>query len=106
MGKGCGRVNTFKTVLPEWKAFEEWRSEGERVNGRANVVNEAGQRQFSRSRSTAYRIPRFEDADRPSSAGHFNGCGKAVWARADDNRVEFHRRIVYAMPNAPAASPM
>ena len=41
VGNGRRRVNPFETVRGQRKTFKKGRSKGQRMNGRANVVNEA-----------------------------------------------------------------
>src|SRR6476620_9289723 len=47
-------VNPVKSVTFKWKAGEEGRARRQRVYSRANIMDEAGKRQFSGARSSPY----------------------------------------------------
>ena len=67
---------------------QERRGERERVDRRADVVPEAGQRQLRRARAAADRRGRLEHAHRAARPGERDRGGQAVRARADDDRVQ------------------
>src|SRR5689334_22905522 len=101
--RGWG-MNPFQTVLRQRKSVEARGCDCQGMNGCADVMNKPGQRQFRRPGSAANGVTLLEDADGPPRAGHFNGGGEAVRSGAHDDRVEVHRRIVYAVPISPAAT--
>jgi len=88
------RMNPFKPVLCQRKRPEEWRSESDRMDCGADVVNKPAQRQFCGARSAADAVGSFEDTNGMTRAGNFNGRRKTVRARSDNHRFEFHRFIV------------
>jgi len=66
---------------------KERRCRAERVDGRADVVPEPGERQLERARAAADRVLRLEDEDGPSGLGEGDGGGEPVRACADDDGV-------------------
>src|SRR5207253_4843485 len=57
------RQYPFVPMLRKWKSIEEWGGQSERMNGRADVVNETGFGQLRRARPATNRVPRFDDAN-------------------------------------------
>src|SRR3954470_22343232 len=56
------------------------------MDGRADVVGEAGERQLGRSRTAANGVIRLQDRDVEPRAREDNGGGKTVRSRPNDNR--------------------
>ncbi len=59
----------------------------ERMNGRADVVDEAGQRQFGRAHAAADGLVGLEDDDLASGLRQHDGRAQAVRPRTDDDGV-------------------
>ena len=73
-----GRLDPFKPVQREGQSAEEGRSAGERMDGGADVVNEAGQRQFGGSRAAANHRLRLEHGHFAASLRDGDRRGQAV----------------------------
>ncbi len=85
--KQGGRVNPFLTVLFGRQGGEEGRSVAERVDGRADIVDVAGQRQLRRAGTATYIGLFFKDDYRTPISRQLRGRREAVGARADDHRA-------------------
>jgi hypothetical protein len=83
-------MDPLQTVLGKRKRSEERGGDPKRMNGRTNVMMEAGHRQFRSSRSAAYCLARFQNTNRVTRACDFNGRRQAIRARADNDHIEFH----------------
>jgi len=81
------RRRRLDQVEPEVEAVEERRRGGERMDGGADVVAEAGERQLGGACAAADGVARLDDEDRASSLGERYRGGKAVRPRADDDGV-------------------
>ena len=81
------RGRRLDQVELEPEALEERRGGRGRVDGRADVVAEAGKRQFGGARPAADGVASLEEQDRPSRLGKSDGGGEAVRPGADDDRV-------------------
>ena len=81
----------------EVERAEERRVRAERLDRRAHVVHEAGQRQLARADAAAERVLRLVDLDVEPGACQLERSGEAVRARPDDDR--FHRRLRSAGPS-------
>jgi hypothetical protein len=57
------------------------------VDGRADVVPKAGERELGGARSAADRLLRFEDEDRPTGVRKRDRSGEPVGPGTDDDRV-------------------
>jgi hypothetical protein len=84
MGDGRRRLDQRQVEL---ERTEERRSGDERMDGRADVVAEARERQLCRARPAADRLSRLVDSDRASGLRERDRRREAVWPGADDDRV-------------------
>jgi hypothetical protein len=82
----CKSRRRFHELEPEVERPEERRGE-ERVNCGAEIVPEAGQRDFGGPSPSADRLLRFQDEDGAAGLGERDGSREAVRPRADDDRV-------------------
>jgi len=71
----------------EVERVEEGRRCRERVDRRADVVTEAGQRQLGGARAAPDRVASLDDEDRAPGLRESDGGGEAVRAGADDDGV-------------------
>ena len=85
------RLDPLDAARSEWDRPEERRHQRERVDRRADVVDEAGERELSRARAAADRLPRLEHAHRDAGTGQRDRRGQAVRPGADDDRVRHAR---------------
>jgi hypothetical protein len=81
------RGGRLDPVDVELERPEERRRDAERVDGRADVVPEAGERELGRARAAADAVLRLEDEDRASGLRESDRGGKPVRAGADDDGV-------------------
>jgi len=81
------RRQRFDPVDAEVERVEEWRRGRERMDRRADVVTEAGQRQLGGPRAASDRVACFDDEDRASGLRKRDGGGEPVRAGADDDGV-------------------
>ncbi len=88
MRHGDLRLNPFQPVPGQRQGLEKRRPEGQRMDGRAEVVDKAGQRQFARTRAAAEGGLRFEHADAATGLREGYGGGQAVRARADHHGIQ------------------
>jgi len=112
MGQGDGGHDPFESVAGEREGAQEGRGGGEREYGSADVVEEAGESQFSGAQSAAGNRLGFEDRDAPAGAGQRDGGREAVGAGADDvggwrqTLSRSSRRVTGAVPSFPTAMPL
>jgi hypothetical protein len=78
------RGGRFDPVDVELERPEERRSGGERVDGRADVVPEAGERQLGSARAAADAALRLEEEDRASGLRKSDRGGEPVRAADED----------------------
>jgi hypothetical protein len=81
------RRGRLDPVDVELERPEERRRGAERVDGRADVVPKAGERQLGRARAAADAVLRLEDEDRASGLRQSDRGGEPVRAGADDDGV-------------------
>ena len=86
------RVDPLDAVAREVHGPEERRRDPQRMGGRADVVDEPGQRQLGRPRPAADGVRRLVDAHRAPGPRELDRRGEAVGPAADDDRVERPRR--------------
>ena len=89
MRERCFGLNEFKTEKFERQSFEKRRSDGKRVNRRANVVYKSGQSQFRRTCAAADCFICFDNQNRQIVLRQQNRRRQTVRTRADDNRIVF-----------------
>jgi hypothetical protein len=82
-----GRHDPFQPVRRERKAPPERRRNREQMNGRADVVNKAGEGELGRPYSAADGLFRLEHHDLASGSGKDDGRAQTVRPRTDDNRI-------------------
>ena len=80
----------MEPMLSQRQSAKKRRADGQRINGRAGIVNVTGQRQLRRSRAAADCRLGFIYATRPSGLHECNGGGETDWSRAADDGVESH----------------
>jgi hypothetical protein len=78
VGDRGGRLDPVEPVLGERQRPKQRRRDPERMDRRADVVDEARQRQLGRAASASDRVGCFEDAHRAAGAGEHDRCRKAV----------------------------
>jgi hypothetical protein len=81
------RLDVLEAVLGERERPEEGRPGAERVNRRADVVDEPGQGELGRSRPATDRLGRLADEDGPARPRERDRSGEPVRPRSDDDRV-------------------
>ena len=79
MGYRDLRLDPFQTVSCQRQGAEKRRPESQRMNSRTEVVDEAGQRQFTRTRATAEGWLGFEDANVAPGLGEDDGSRQSIW---------------------------
>ena len=82
------RLDPFQAVALEPEPGEDRRRAGHRVDGAADIVDDARERQLRGSAATAERLGRLDQADRPAGTREHDGCGETVRPAADDDGVE------------------
>src|SRR6478672_4966281 len=87
MRHACGRLDPSEAVLRERERSEKWRRHGHRMDGRAWIVDEAGERELSGARPTADRGLRFEHEHRSPRLRHDYCGGETVRTCSDYDRV-------------------
>jgi hypothetical protein len=80
-GRGVDQVEL------EVERAEERRCGGEWVDGRTDVVTEAGKRELGSAGPAADGVACLDDEDGPPGLGKGDRCGEAVRACADDDGV-------------------
>jgi hypothetical protein len=71
----------------EAERLEEGRCGNQRMDGRADVVAKAGERELSGARPAADRLLRLEDEDRPAGLRKRDRSGEPVGSGTDDDGV-------------------
>ena len=87
MGERRRRVHPLDAVALERHRAHERRRGRERVDRRADVVDETGQRQLGRAAAAADRLLTLEHADRKPGAGKDDRRAEPIRPRADDGRI-------------------
>ncbi len=87
------RRDPVEAVLGERQRAKEGRRRRERVNGRADVVDEARQRQLGGPHAAADGRFRFVDDNLSAKLREHDGGGEAVRARTDDDRVGLSHEV-------------
>src|SRR5579872_4687851 len=87
MRHGDRWMDPLDAELFQRNGAHEWRSEGEGSDGRAYVVDEAGQSQRHGAGRAAYLLLRLDQERGATGANHLNGRGQTVWSGADDHSV-------------------
>src|SRR6266567_2466540 len=77
----------------EWESFEKRRTSSEWMNCRAEIVDETGQRQFSRARAAANGGVGFQYQHGTSRVRENNGGRQTVRSGANDNGIIFNRHV-------------
>jgi hypothetical protein len=80
-------VNPLEAVLLERELAEERRGVPQRVDGRAEVVDEAGERDLRRARPPAGALLGLEHGYGAPVSSQFHGGCEPVRSRAHDHRV-------------------
>ncbi len=81
------RLDPLDAVLLERHRAQERRGDGERMDRRADVVDEARQRQLGRPAAAAERFLGLQHPHRQPGPGEMDCRGEAVRPRPDDNRI-------------------
>lgn len=89
MGERVGRMNPLKTVLVQRQCPQERRSDCHRMHGGTYVVQETGQRQFTRARSTTDAFLCFQHEDGSAGASKNDRGSQSIRAGADDDAIVF-----------------
>jgi hypothetical protein len=84
MREGGGRLDQLEPVLRQRERAEEGRAGNERMDRRAVVVDEAGQRQLAGAEAAADLLRRLEHAHAEPGAGERDRGREPVRPRADD----------------------
>ena len=87
VGQRQRRVYPLKAVALQGQVAEEGRGEGQRVDGRTDIVSEAGQRQLGCARPAADRGRGFDHPHRPAGARQRHRRRQPVRPCADDDGV-------------------
>ena len=82
-----GRVDQLQAVIGQRQRLQERRRHGERVHGRADVVEEAGEGQRRRPGPAADRRGGLDHQDRVTLSRHGDRRGQAIRAGAHDDSV-------------------
>jgi hypothetical protein len=77
------RLDPIEAIPSEWQRAEERRGSGERMDRRADIVNEARQRQICRAHAAANRRLRFIDDNLSSRLTDDDRSSEAIGAGAD-----------------------
>jgi hypothetical protein len=85
-------MHPLEAVLSEGERRPDGRRHAERVDGRADVVDEAGQGQLGRADPTTGLLGPFEDDDRATGTGQRDRRRQPVGPGADDDRIDGSRR--------------
>ena len=88
------RLDPLEAVLRERQRAEERRRDAERVDRRADVVDESRQRQLGRARAAAHGVGRLEHAHRDPGPRQHDRRRQPVRPGADDDRVRHRRSLV------------
>jgi hypothetical protein len=96
----CGRVNPPQAVSLQWQRRKKRRASGEWVNGRAEIVEEAGKREFEGARGATGLRLRFEDVNVHAVLREGDGGCEPVGSSANDagpalRRFRIHERPVF-----------
>src|SRR6266700_1593699 len=86
-------LNPGQSQSFERKSFEERRTSSEWMDCRAEIVDETGQRQFSRARAAANGGVGFQYQHGTSRARENNGGRQTVRSGANDNGIIFNRHV-------------
>jgi hypothetical protein len=81
------RLDPLETELRQRQRLKQRRRDAERMDGRAEVVHEPGQRQLPGSRAAADGRFGLEDDDLATGLGNHNCRGEPIGAGADDDGV-------------------
>src|ERR1019366_10291204 len=79
------RVDPLQAEIAEGERTEEGRRHAQWVDGRADIVDEAGERQLGRAGTAADGVFRLEDRDATAGAGERDGGGETVGAGSHDD---------------------
>ncbi len=91
-----GRLDPLDAVLRERQRAKERRRDPERVDRRADVVDEARQRQLGRPRASANRVGGLEDAYSDTGPRQHDRRGEPVRPGTDHDRVRHGSSLVFA----------
>ena len=103
MSERCWRLDPLDAVLGERHRAHERRGDPERVDRRADVVHEPGQRQLRRAAAAADRLLGFQHSHGQAGAGQHDRRAETVRTRADDNRFRHSREASRTVPGSAAA---
>ena len=92
MGQRGFRVDPFETVRGQRELFEAGGADGHGMDGGAEIVGEAGERESGGTRAAADLGRGFVDRDRVPGARQQNGGSQAVGAGADYQGARFDER--------------
>ena len=87
MGQRHRRLDPLQAVLRQRPLAEDRGGSAQRMDGRADVVDEAGQGQRRRPAATAHLGARLQHQHAAPGSGQGDGGGQAVGPGADDERV-------------------
>src|SRR5438874_9555150 len=93
MRQGNIRLNPGQPQSFERKSFEKRRTSSEWMDCRAEIMDEAGQRQLGRARATADRRISFQYEHRTFRAGKSNSSRQAIRSGANDDSVILNRHL-------------
>src|SRR5207245_7154716 len=82
-------MSPVEAVVRQRQESKEGRPHGHGINGGADVVDKAGQRQFRRARAAADGFVSLDQKNRAARLGHGNGGGETVRSAANHDRVVF-----------------
>jgi len=81
------RLNPTKAEAFERQCLEKWRTRGERMNCRTNIVHKTWQGEFGRTRTAADRLVPFQDQNGKTCPRQRNRGGHSIRTRPDYDRV-------------------
>ena len=87
MSEGNLRVDVLEAVALQRQGAKERRPHCQRMNGRTDVMGEAGQRQLRRARAAADRVLGFEDGHRLASLSEPDRRRQSVRTRPDHHGI-------------------
>jgi hypothetical protein len=87
MGKGRSRMHPFQAEVVQGKAPQQRRHQSHGVNGRADIMMEAGKRYLGGAAPATDDLIGFEHEHRSTGLGKDHGGGESVRPRAHDYHV-------------------
>src|SRR2546423_9707276 len=81
------RLDPAKSVSLQGQRAKKRGAQAQRMNCRADIMNEPGQSQFSRAQAAANRLIGLQHQHRKTFLCEPDRCAETVWSRTDDDRI-------------------